>query len=329
MLGNIEDQYHNLLNFIQTNGYEITNDRTGVGTKKEFGHFMKFQVSENEFPIITSKFVHFKSIVVELLWMLNGDDNTDYLKKHGVSIWDEWADDNGDLNGVYGKQWRSWDHGPSKRVIKTQSALKKEYENSDDPEIDSWKILYNDHTNGEPIYYKWENCVDQVIDLIDTIKNNPNDRRQLVSSWNVGKIEDMNLPPCHHTWQTFVKGDTLELMMHQRSCDMFLGVPFNLTGYSLLLCILARLTDKKPGLFNWTGGDCHIYSNHYEQVEKQMDNYYTNASSNTIKYPKLVFDEAIDFTSLKTFLETTLNNPERISLDGYKHMGSIKAPVAV
>lgn len=282
---NIEDQYHDLLFFIKNHGYEVKNDRTGVGTLKDFGHFMKFTVDEYAFPIITSKFVHFKSIVVELLWMLNGDDNTEYLRKHGVTIWDEWAAEDGSLNGVYGKQWREW---PS----------------------------------------KYGGSYDQIRNLVHTIKYEPYDRRQLVSAWNVGEVDDMNLPPCHYAWQTNVSGNVLNLMMHQRSCDMFLGVPFNLTSYSLLLCILARLTGKKPGFFNWTGGDCHIYSNHMDQIEKQLDNYYTN-STKGIKFPQLKFDDDIDFTSLESFLETTLDNPERIYLENYNHMGSIKGEVAI
>ena len=227
--------------------------------------------------------------------MMNGGDNTAYLKKHGVKYWDEWADEDGNLGPIYGYQWRQ--------------GFQQVTDDDDD-------VISIDN-------------VDQLTQVINTIQTNPNDRRQLVTAWNPGQLKDMNLPPCHYTWQTFVRGDTLDLMMHQRSCDMFLGVPFDLTAYSLLLCILSRITGKQPGEFVWTGGDCHIYSNHHEQVAKQIKNYDLMRSEHLFERTKLVFDEAIDFTSLETFLETTLDNPERISLNNYNPAGKIPAPVAV
>ncbi len=332
MYTDIEEQYSQLLNHVKLYGHQVDNDRTGVGTKKDFGHLIKLDVEEVGFPILTSKFVHFKSIVVELLWMLNGDDNTDYLKEHGVTIWDEWADDNGDLNGVYGKQWRHWHRNVYKREVKSLEDLCDMFGRPEEF-TGHTAIFKNGQTwnyfNKEN-FFRWDQSIDQVEQLINTIKTNPNDRRQIVTAWNVDALDSMNLPPCHHTWQTFVRGDTLDLMMHQRSCDMFLGVPFNLTAYSLLLCILAKITGLKPGKFTWTGGDCHVYSNHVNQVDKYLDNYYTNASSNGgIQYPTLCFNDDIDFSSLQSFLDTTLDNPERIFLMDYKHMGSIKADVAV
>jgi len=269
----IDKQLLSSMEKILEKGYKVTDDRTGVGTTKIFGEVIRLQVSEDNLPINKTKTVFFKAIVVELLWMLSGNDNIQYLKDHGIKIWDQWADEDGSLNGVYGKQWREW---PNIQLERT--------------------------------YGKYENkgSIDQVSWLIDTIKNNPNDRRQLVSAWNVGRLSEMNLPPCHYMWQTFVRGDTLDLMMHQRSCDMFLGVPFDLTAYSLLLCILSRITGKQPGEFVWTGGDCHIYSNHHEQVAKQIKNYDLMRSEHLFEHTQLVFDEAIDFTSLESFLETNL-----------------------
>lgn len=288
----INEKYHNLLKLISSYGYEIKNDRTGIGTKKVFSEKIDLDVSEDNFPVITTKYIHWKSIVVELLWMLNGGRNTNYLRDHGVTIWDEWADEDGDLGPIYGHQWRR-------------------------PFRQHWI-----DENGNICLRSF----DQIQNLIDTIKNNPNDRRQLVNAWNVSDLPHMKLPPCHYAFQTFVAGDKLSLMVQQRSCDVFLGVPFNLSSYALLLVILAKLTGLEPYKLHWVGGDCHIYSNHTEQVEQQWKNYY---NSSKMKNPKLKFDESVDFTSLSAFLSSVLEKPENIYLEGYEHMGKIKAPVAV
>ena len=285
-------QYIKQLTQVLEHGLKV-DDRTGVGTLKYFGQTMKFDVSEDKFPILTTKFVHFKSVIVELLWMLSGNDNTNYLKKHGVSIWDEWADEDGSLNGVYGKQWRQWSY----------------YEDRGDC-----------HGRLE------EDYIDQVNDVIHKIKTNPNDRRQLVCAWNVGVLDEMNLPPCHFAWQTFVRGDTLDLSFNMRSVDSFLGKPFDLALYSLLLCILAKLTNKKPGQILYTGVDCHIYLNHIDQCKNIINRFVNGVVPSE---PQLKFSDEIDFTSLESFLATTLNNPERIYLENYNHMGKLNAPVAI
>ena len=201
-------------------------DRTGVGTIAIFGHQMQFDL-EQGFPLLTTKKLHLRSIIHELLWFLKGETNTAYLKENKVSIWDEWADENGDLGPVYGKQWRHW-----------QSA-------------------------GGP-------SIDQIQVLIDTIRNNPASRRQIVSAWNVGELPQMALAPCHCLFQTAVIGGKLHLQLYQRSCDVFLGVPFNIASYALLLLMLAQQCDLKPGTFVWTGGDVHIYKNHLDQVRLQL-----------------------------------------------------------
>lgn len=220
-----ESQYLNFLRHILDNG-QVKSDRTGVGTKSVFGYDMRFDLREN-FPLITTKKLHLKSIVYELLWFLQGNTNVKYLQDNGVRIWNEWADENGELGPVYGKQWRSW---PS--------------------------------SDGESI--------DQIAVLIDQLRNNPNSRRLIVNAWNVGELKKMALPPCHLLFQFYVNGDELSCKLTQRSADAFLGVPFNIASYSLLTCMIAKEVGLKPGEFIWSGGDCHIYSNHTEQVEEQL-----------------------------------------------------------
>ena len=204
----------------------VKKDRTGVGTKSVFGHQMRFDLSEG-FPLLTTKKVHLKSIIYELLWFISGDTNIKYLKDHGVSIWDEWADENGDLGPVYGHQWRSWP-APDGRSI------------------------------------------DQLTQVVQTIKNNPDSRRILVSAWNPGEVDKMALPPCHCLFQFYVAGDRLSLQLYQRSADTFLGVPFNIASYALLLQMMAQVTGFKPGDFIHTTGDTHLYLNHIEQAKLQL-----------------------------------------------------------
>ncbi|MCC2658980.1 MAG: thymidylate synthase [Panacagrimonas sp.] len=218
-------QYLQLIQRVLDEG-SVQNDRTGVGTIAVFGHQMRFDLAHG-FPLLTTKKLHLRSIIHELLWFLKGETNIAYLKENKVSIWDEWADANGDLGPVYGKQWRRW-----------QTA--------------------DGHS------------VDQIQLLIDTIKGNPASRRQIVSAWNVGELPEMALSPCHCLFQTAVIGGKLHLQLYQRSCDVFLGVPFNIASYALLLLMLAQQCDLEPGTFVWTGGDVHIYSNHLEQVRLQL-----------------------------------------------------------
>ncbi len=215
-------QYLDLLKDIMENGVDKM-DRTGVGTRSVFGRQMRFDLSKG-FPLVTTKKVHLKSIIYELLWFLKGDTNVKYLQEHGVRIWNEWADENGELGPVYGSQWRNW--------------------------------------NGEGI--------DQIADVIERLKKTPNDRRMIVSAWNVGKIAEMHLPPCHMMFQFYVANNKLSCMLYQRSCDMFLGVPFNIASYALLTMMVAQVCGYEPGEFVHTLGDTHIYHNHFEQVKEQL-----------------------------------------------------------
>ena len=218
-------QYLDLLETILEKG-ATKEDRTGTGTISRFGHQMRFDLNEG-FPMVTTKKLHLKSIIYELLWFLQGDTNVKYLQDNGVRIWNEWADDNGDLGHIYGYQWRSW---PT--------------------------------PNGGHI--------DQISQVIDAIKNNPDSRRHLVSAWNVGELNKMNLPPCHILFQFYVANGKLSCQLYQRSADVFLGVPFNIASYALLTMMVAQVCDLEPGDFVHTFGDVHIYSNHVEQVKLQL-----------------------------------------------------------
>lgn len=225
-------QYLTLLNHILKTGTEKS-DRTGTGTKSVFGYQMRFDLSQG-FPLVTTKKVHLKSIIYELLWFLKGDTNISYLKENGVSIWDEWADENGDLGPVYGKQWCSWDCYSG-----TQ-----------------WD--------------KQNNPINQISELIAQIKKNPDSRRLIVSTWNVADLPKMALMPCHCMFQFYVANGKLSCQLYQRSADVFLGVPFNIASYALLTMMIAQVCDLKPGDFVHTFGDVHIYSNHMEQVNLQL-----------------------------------------------------------
>lgn len=218
-------QYLDLLNHVLEHG-DKKEDRTGTGTISVFGYQMRFDLSE-KFPLLTTKKVHLKSVIHELLWFLKGSTNIRYLKENEVSIWDEWADESGNLGPVYGSQWRSWQT-----------------------------------TDGRTI--------DQISNLINTIKNNPDSRRLIVSAWNVGEIDQMKLPPCHCFFQFYVANNKLSCQLYQRSADIFLGVPFNIASYALLTLMIAQVTDLTPGEFVHTLGDAHIYSNHIEQVHQQL-----------------------------------------------------------
>lgn len=219
-------QYLDLLNRVMTEGV-AKSDRTGTGTTSIFGHQMRFDLSEG-FPLLTTKKLHLKSIIYELLWFLNGDTNAHWLQERGVRIWNEWADpETGDLGHIYGYQWRSWP----------------------------------DYNGGH---------IDQITDVLNQIKNNPDSRRILVSAWNVADLDKMNLPPCHILFQFYVADGKLSLQLYQRSADIFLGVPFNIASYALLCMMMAQITGLKPGTFVHTLGDAHIYNNHIEQVKLQL-----------------------------------------------------------
>lgn len=272
-------QYEDLLRRILREGH-VKNDRTGTGTNSLFGQQMRFDLSQGDFPVITTKKVHFKSVAAELLWMLSGSTNVNDLHKDGVTIWDEWADGDGDLGPVYGAQWRRW-LGKAKP-------------------FDAWSPA----SVGQ---------VDQIANVIDSIKHSPDSRRHIVSAWNVAQIEEMALPPCHLLFQFYVRDGFLDLQLYQRSADMFLGVPFNIASYALLLRMVAAQTGLRAGEFIWTGGDCHIYANHIDQVFEQLQR-------EPRPFPQLALDEkpSIDDYELGD-----------IHLVNYDPHPAIKAPVAV
>ena len=232
-------QYLDLLQDILDNGVD-KGDRTGTGTRSVFGRQMRFDLSKG-FPLVTTKKVHLKSIIYELLWFLKGDTNVRYLQEHGVRIWNEWADENGDLGPVYGAQWRNW--------------------------------------NNEGI--------DQIKKVIETLKKNPNDRRMIVTAWNPSQVDNMALPPCHMMFQFYVANNKLSCMLYQRSCDMFLGVPFNIASYALLTMMIAHVCGFELGEFVHTLGDTHIYLNHFEQVKEQL-------SREPRPLPKMLIKRKID-----------------------------------
>lgn len=263
------NQYETFLEHVFTTGVD-KNDRTGVGTRSVFGYQMRFNLSEG-FPLVTTKKLHIRSIVHELLWFLSGSSNIKYLHDNGVSIWDEWADENGDLGPVYGVQWRSW------------------------PAADGRKI-------------------DQITNLVEGLKKNPDSRRHLVVAWNPAEVDKMALPPCHCLFQFYVANGKLSCQLYQRSCDIFLGVPFNIASYSLLTHMIAQQCDLQVGDFVWTGGDCHIYKNHFEQVELQL-------SREPRAYPRLVIARKPASIFDYKF--------EDFVIEDYDPWPHIKAPIAV
>jgi thymidylate synthase len=239
-------QYLDLMRHVRDNG-TVKGDRTGTGTVSVFGHQMRFDLSEG-FPLVTTKKLHLRSIIHELLWFLSGDSNIRYLKDNGVSIWDDWADENGDLGPVYGVQWRSW------------------------PTPDG-------------------RSVDQVSQILKQLRETPDSRRIMLSAWNVAEIENMALPPCHCLFQFYVADGKLSCQLYQRSCDIFLGVPFNIASYALLTHMLAQQADLAVGDFVWTGGDCHLYSNHLEQADEQLGREPLSLPRLAIKrHPETLFD---------------------------------------
>ena len=239
-------QYLDMMRLVRDTGAR-KEDRTGTGTLSVFGHQMRFDLSAG-FPLVTTKKLHLRSIIHELLWFLSGDSNIRYLKDNGVSIWDEWADENGELGPVYGVQWRSW------------------------PTPDGRKV-------------------DQISQIMQQLKETPDSRRIILSAWNVAEIENMALPPCHCLFQFNVADGKLSCQLYQRSCDIFLGVPFNIASYALLTHMLAQQADLKVGDFIWTGGDCHLYLNHLEQADEQLSREPLPLPTLAIKrHPPSIFD---------------------------------------
>lgn len=264
----INNEYEDLLRHIRYYGTP-KEDRTGVGTRSIFGCQLRYSLSQG-FPLITTKRVHFKSIAYELLWFLQGTSNISWLQRHGVRIWNEWADSNGELGPVYGVQWRSW------------------------PTYDG-------------------DTIDQISDVLDTIRNNPDSRRMIVSAWNVAEIDKMALPPCHLLFQFYVADNKLSCQVYQRSADMFLGVPFNIASYALLTNMMAAQTGLQVGELIWTGGDCHVYNNHFEQVDLQLSRPPYPLPWITLDYAESIFKYRYD----------------DIHLDSYVCHPAISAPVAV
>jgi len=264
----VRTQYEDLLRLVLESGTPKA-DRTGTGTRSVFGHQMRFDLAEG-FPLVTTKRVHLKSIVYELLWFLRGDSNVSWLQEHGVKIWDEWAAPDGDLGPVYGVQWRSW------------------------PTPDGGHV-------------------DQIAELLETLRTNPDSRRMIVSAWNVAEIPKMALAPCHAFFQFYVSDGRLSCQLYQRSADLFLGVPFNIASYALLTHMVAAQAGLEVGDFIWTGGDCHIYDNHVDQVREQL-------SRAPYPFPTLELRPA------PSIFEYTF---EDVVVVDYQHHPAIKAPVAV
>jgi len=262
-------QYLDLLHEILENGTDRS-DRTGTGTRSVFGHQMRFDLSDG-FPLVTTKKVHLKSIIYELLWFLRGDTNAHYLQEHGVRIWNEWADPDGDLGHIYGYQWRSWP----------------------------------DYNGGH---------IDQIAQAVDAIKHNPDSRRIIVSAWNVADLPNMNLPPCHAFFQFYVANGRLSLQLYQRSADCFLGVPFNIASYALLLQMMAQVCGLEAGEFIHTTGDTHIYHNHFEQVRLQL-------SREPRPLPRMILNP--DVKDIFSF------DYDDFRLEGYDPHPAIKGQVAV
>lgn len=262
-------QYLDLLDHILRNGVE-KNDRTGTGTISVFGYQMRFNLQDG-FPLLTTKKLHLRSIIYELLWFLGGDTNIKYLKDNGVSIWNEWADESGDLGPVYGKQWRKWETADGR-------------------------------------------AIDQISEVINQIKTNPDSRRLIVSAWNVGELDKMALQPCHALFQFYVAGEKLSCQLYQRSADTFLGVPYNIASYALLTNMIAEQCDLNVGDFIWTGGDCHIYLNHLEQAQLQL-------SREPLPPPKLVIKRKPE-----SIFDYRFEDFEIVNYQAHPH---ISAPVAV
>jgi thymidylate synthase len=263
------EQYLDFLRRILADGEE-KGDRTGTGTISVFGHQMRFDLSDR-LPVVTTKRVHWPSVIHELLWFLSGDTNVGYLQDNKVRIWNEWVDEEGELGPVYGKQWRKW-------------------------EADDGRVI------------------DQIEIAINQIRGNPNSRRIIVSAWNVGELEEMALMPCHAFFQFYVNDGRLSCQLYQRSADAFLGVPFNISSYSLLTCMIAQVCDLEPGEFIWTGGDCHLYLNHLEQARLQV-------SREPLELPTLKLDPSVKSIDDFRF--------EHIEIGDYNHHPHISAPISI
>ncbi len=281
-----DTQYLDLVHDILENGV-LKPNRTGVDTLAVFSRQLRFQLRGGSIPLLTTKKMHTRSIIYEILWYLQGGDNIKYLNDNNVTIWDEWADENGNLGPIYGYQWRKWPVMTGTRTVME----------------DGVKVR-------EPVVKH----IDQVANLIDMLRRNPNDRRLIVSAWNVGQIDDMALPPCHYAFQFFVGNGKLSCMLNQRSCDVGLGVPFNIVQYSILTHMVAHVTGLEPGEFIWNGGDVHIYENHIDQLKEQC-------ARNAYPSPRLEFVRKVP--EIDDFVY------EDFKIVDYQHHPLIKMEVAV
>jgi len=286
-MAKIDEKYKDLLKDVLENGHK-KGDRTGTGTYSVSGRSVRFDVSEEEFPIVTSKKIHFSSLAHELLWFISGETNIEYLIENGVSIWNDWAGEDGSLGPVYGYQWRNWPK-------------------------------YKKVTDTEELDYYVKEHVDQLQQVIVDVRENPNSRRHLVSAWNVSDLQKMRLMPCHFNFQLISQPiengkRKLDIVVGQRSCDLFIGVPFNWSSYSLLLLLISKITNHKPGEMIWNGGDVHVYQNHVDQVERLL-------KQSTFSLPSIEINGDIEEIDEYTYDDITLKN--------YEHGPYIKAPIAV
>lgn len=288
--------YHNALVEVLEKGVQ-KGDRTGTGTISRFGMQLRFNLGDG-FPLITTKHVPLRLIIEELTWFLRGETNCNSLKDKNVHIWDDWADEDGELGPIYGSQWRSWSNPKIKWV-------EEPYDYVEEGGYESEEVAVLD-----------KNPIDQIAQVIDTLKTNPDCRRMIVSAWNVADIDKMKLPPCHLLFQFYVADNKLSCQLYQRSCDFFLGVPFNIASYAALIHMLAHICDLDVGEFIWTGGDCHIYSTHLEQVKEQLSR--TPYDAPTLR---IAADAPKDIDSGWTF--------DHFILEDYQHHPRIAAPVAV
>ena len=292
-------QYHDLVKDVLDNGYD-SGDRTGTGTKSVFGRQVRFDLSEG-FPLLTTKYTYWRGVLVELLWLMRGETNVKFLQDRKVKIWDEWADENGDLGPVYGQQWRDWELAHRKPGKVAAEEMKRT------GKCDLWSV-------------------DQLYDAIQTVKNNPNSRRIMVNAWNAGMIDQMALPPCHAMFQFYVRGGKLSCQLYQRSADLFLGVPFNIASYACLTHLVAHDAGLEVGDFIHTFGDLHLYNNHLDQARELLQREDKPLPKLEINLQK---DDLMYFIDNQCHKMSWEEISEVVKLTGYEHSGKLKGEVSV